>query len=509
MKKIEVEELPELIPDGAGIATGAFVGCGFPEALAVEIEKSFLEKGKPEDLSLFFAAGQGDGKDKGLNHLGHEGLLKFVLGGHYGLIPKIVDLIINEKVEAYAFPQGVIAHMFRAAAGKKPCIITKIGLGTFVDPRIDCGAINSISKQKLVELFKTDDEEYLLYKTKPLNEAKIALLRGTTADENGNITMEKEAIVTDALSVATMVHNNGGIVIVQVERIAQAGVFNPWSVKIPGHLVDYVVVSDEKYHWQTFGEKYNPGYSGEIKAPLSALAPMPLNERKIVGRRAAKELKKGMIVNIGIGAYPEAAAGACGEEGTFQDLILTVEPGPIGGIPAGGLSFGASLNPWAIIDQPSQFDFYDGRGLDCTCLGFAEGDEKGNVNVSKFGPRIPGPGGFINISQSAKKVVFCGSFTVGGEIEIKEKKLKIKKEGKKKFLKKVQHITFSGEYALKTGQEVLYVTERAVFKLTGDGIELIEYAPGIDIERDILNLMEFKPIVKNPEEMDSDIFGGE
>ena len=276
-------------------------------------------------------------------------------------------------------------------------------------------------------------------------------------------------------------------------------------VKLPGHLVDYVIVCDDQ--WQTFGEKYNPGYSGEIRVPVTSFTPIPLDVKKVIGRRASKELKKGMIVNIGIGSFPESVARVCAEEGIFEDLILTVEPGPIGGIPATGLSFGASLNPWAIIDQPSQFDFYDGGGLDCTCLGFAEGDEEGNVNVSRFGSKIPGPGGFINISQNAKKVVFCGTFNAGSKIEVKNGKLNIIKEGEiKKFLKHVHHITFSGKYAVKTGQEVLYVTERAVFRLTNKGIELIEYAPGINLEKDIINLMEFTPIIKNPQIMDSKLF---
>ena len=507
MKLIRAEEVPEIVPNGAGIATGAFIGCAFPDALTAEIERSFIEGGAPRDLSIFFAAGQGDSGDRGLNHLGHEGLLRFALGSHFGLLPKIVGLIINEKVEAYAFPQGIIAHLFRAASAKEPCVVTRIGLGTFVDPRIDCGALNGVSKQRFVELFHMDEGEYLMYRTEPFGKADIALLRGTTADELGNISMEKEALVADALQVATMVHNNGGRVIVQVERIAEAGTLHPQMVKIPGQLVDYVVMCRDQ--WQTFGEQYNPGYSGEIRVPPSAFTPLPMSTRKVIGRRAARELKKGMVANIGIGSVPESVAAVCGEEGVFQDLILTVEPGPIGGIPAGGLSFGASLNPWAIIDQSSQFDFYDGGGLDCACLGFAEGDEKGNVNVSRFGSRIPGPGGFIDISQSAKKVVFCGTFTAGGKIEVADGKLKIVKEGEtKKFLKEVHHITFSGDYALKAGQETVYVTERAVFRLTKNGLELIECAPGIDIEKDIIDLMEFRPVVKAPKEMDPELFRG-
>ena len=504
MQEIQPKELPKLIPNGAGIVLGGFVGCGFPDILAFEIEKSFLEKGTPRDLAIFFAAGQGDAQKKGLNHLGHEGLLRFALGSHFGLAPRLVELILSEKIEAYSFPQGVIAHLFRAASAKEPCILTKIGLGTFVDPRIACGCLNGSSRKRLVEVFELEGNEYLMYKTKPLQGVKIALLRGTTADRLGNISMEKEALLADAPQVATMVHNNGGLVIIQVERIAEAGSLHPQMVKIPGQLVDYIVVCKDQ--WQTFGEVYNPGYSGEIRVPPSDFPSMPLDAKKVIGKRAARELKKGMVVNIGIGSVPESIAAVLAEEGLFQDLILTVESGIIGGIPSGGLSFGASLNPWAIIDQPSQFDFYDGGGLDCACLGFAEGDEQGNVNVSRFGGRIPGPGGFINISQSAKKVVFCGTFTAGSELEIKGK-LHILKEGAtKKFLKHLHHITFSGDYALKAGHEVIFVTERAVFQLTKDGLELIEVARGIDVERDILKNMEFIPIVRSPKEMDPSLF---
>jgi len=421
------------------------------------------------------------------------------------LTPKIVDLIIQEKIEAYAFPQGVMSHLIRAASGGKPGIITHVGLGTFVDPRKDCGALNRISKQKFIQLIEIDGREYLFYKSEPLRKAKVALIRGTTADEYGNISMEKEALSLETLSIATLVRNNGGIVIAQVERIAVKNSLHPQMVKVPGHLVDFIVKAPQEYHWQTFGEIYNPGYSGELKVPLSEFPKLPLNERKVIGRRAALELKAGAIVNLGIG-MPEAVAAVAAEEGIFETLIFTVEAGTVGGVPAGGLSFGASLNPWAIIDQPYMFDFYDGRGLDMAFLGTAQVDEEGNVNVSKFGNRLPGPGGFINISQNAKKVVFCGTLTAGTEVIVKDGRIKILKEGKKKFIKEVEHITFSGEYAKKFGQEVLYVTERAVFKLTEKGLELIEYAPGLDIDKDIISQMEFEPIIRSPKVMNPKIF---
>lgn len=505
---ISPEQAAELIKDGSGVITSGFVGNGFPEALAIAVENRFLETGSPRSLSIFFVAGQGDGKDRGLNHFGHEGLTSFIMGSHFGLVPKIVELIIQEKVEAYAFPQGVMSHLIRAASGGKPRIVTHVGLGTFVDPRKDCGALNSISKQRFVELIEVDGKEFLSYKSEPLRKAKVALIRGTTADEVGNVTMEKEAGFLEVLSIATLVRNNGGTVIAQVERIAKKGTLHPQMVKVPGHLVDFIVKTpSEEYHWQTFGEKYNPGYTGELKVPPSEFPKLPLDERKVIGRRAAFELKKGAVINVGIGGMPEAVSAVAAEEGIFDFFVFTVEAGPVGGVPAGGLSFGASLNPWAIIDQPYMFDFYDGGGLDLAFLGMAQVDEEGNVNVSKFGKRIPGPGGFINISQNAKKVVFCGTLTAGVKIAVKDGRIKILEEGKiKKFVKEVEHLTFSGKYAKKFAQEVIYVTERAVFRLTEKGVELIEYAPGVDIDKDIIPQMEFEPIIKDPREMDQKIF---
>ncbi|MEM2086102.1 MAG: CoA-transferase [Archaeoglobaceae archaeon] len=504
---ITPEQAAGLVKNRDRIMTSGFVGNGFAEALAVALEKRFLETGEPKELSLFGVAGQGDGKERGWNHFAHESFFKFALGSHFGLAPKLARLVLEEKIEAYAFPQGVMSHLIRAASGNKPGIITHVGLGTFVDPRRQCGALNRISKQRFVELMEIEGKEYLFYKSKPLKEVNVALIRGTTADLDGNVTMEKEVGTLEILSIATLVRNNGGIVIAQVERLAEKGTLKPKDVKVPGHLVDYIVKSpSEEYHWQTFAEKYNPGLSGEIKVPISEFPKLLMNERKIIGRRGLLELKKGDIINIGIG-LPEAVAAVAAEEKIFDLFLLTVEAGPIGGIPAGGLSFGASLNPSAIIDQPYQFDFYDGGGLDIAFLGMAEVDEEGNVNVSKFGGRLPGPGGFINISQNAKKIVFCGTLNTGAEITIENRALRILREGnKKKFVKEVEHVTFSGEYAVKRGQSVLYITERAVFKLTKEGVELIELAPGVDLKRDVLSQMDFEPIVREPKQMDSRIF---
>src|SRR5215207_7478619 len=415
-KIVTAREAIALIRDGDTVAVSGFVGIGTPDELIIALAERFGRTAAPSGLTLMFAAAPGDGKERGLNRLADERLVRRVVGGHWSLVPKLGALALDDKIEAYNLPLGCVSH---------------------------------------------------LYKTFPI---QIALVRGTTADPAGNITMEREALLLDNLASAMAAKNSGGLVIAQVERIAAADSLSPREVAIPGVLVDCVVVAAPENHLQTYGTPYNHAYSGRQKVPLDRVEPLTLDERKIVARRCAFELPPGGVVNLGIG-MPEGVAAVAAEERVLKYLTLTAEPGIIGGMPQGGLDFGAALNPEAVIHQNQQFDFYNGGGLDLACLGMAQADGHGNVNVSRFGRKLAGAGGFINISQNAKKLVFAGTFTAGGlEVAVEGGSFRILREGKMpKFLAEVEQITFSGDYAAETGQPVLYVTERCVFRRTAAG----------------------------------------
>lgn len=509
-KFVSLKEAIDVIKDFDTVVTSGFVACSNPEGLEKTLEDKFLDVGSPKNLTLFYVAGQGDGDCKSVNHFGHEGLLHKIIAGHFNKAPKLGELIINNKIQAYNVPQAALCHMLRDVAGKKIGTITHVGINTFADPRIEGGKLNEITKEDIVEIININGQERLFYK--PMN-FDIALIKGSFADEKGNISLEREAVTTEVTSIAQAVHNCKGKVIVQVDKIVKNGSLDPKLIKIPGIYVDYVVEIDNPiFREQIYGIQYEPELCGSIRlSENSYTKPMPLNIKKIIARRATMEIKKDSVGNLGIG-IPEYVSTIANEEKIADYMVLTVESGPVGGIPQSGIRFGSSINPDAIIDQGYQFDFYDGGGLDIAFLGLAQSDEEGNLNVSKFGKKISGCGGFISISQNAKKVVFCGSFTTKGlDIAVENGELKIIKEGSsKKFVKKVQQITFSGNYARSINQPVLYITERAVFELKKDGLTLTEIAPGIDLQKDILDLMDFTPIIStNLKKMDSRIFKDE
>jgi propionate CoA-transferase len=503
-KFVTAQEAVKLIQDGDSIAvSGNGGGILEPNVLFEALETRFLEEGHPGNLTLTHSAGIGDKENGGISRFAHEGMTKRVVGGHWGWSPKMQQLANENKIEAYNLPQGVIAMQYREIAAKRVGLITQTGLKTYVDPRISGGKLNEVSKEDIVELMEIDGKEWLRYKTYPVT---VALIRGSIADEDGNVSFEYEPAYLETLAIAQAVHNSGGKVIVQVKYAAKTGTIKPDSVKIPGILVDAVVVVPEQM--QTVEGEFNPMLCGDINMPMGGLKPMPLDQRKVVARRAAMELKKGSIINLGFG-MPDGVARVAAEEGVSNYVKMTIEQGMVGGVPAGGAIFGVAYNADAMLDAPSQFDFYSGRGLDLTCLGLAQVDSRGNVNVSKFGPTIAGCGGFIDISQTTKQCIFCGTFTSGGlKIEIKDGQLNILQEGRyKKFINTVEHITFSGDYAKETGQTVLYVTERAVFEMTSDGLVLKEIAPGIDLQKNVLDLMDFKPLIpEEPKIMDQRIF---
>jgi propionate CoA-transferase len=503
-KIIPVEDAISVLHDGDVLATTGYGGHGIPEQLLVTLERRFLDTDTPRGLTLVHSTGQGDAGDKGLNHLGHEGLLKRVIGGHYGLMPKVVALVLANKVEAYNLPEGVITHLYRDIAAGKPGTLSRVGLGTFVDPRLEGGKMNPATREDLVTLMTVGGEEYLFYRAFPIN---VAFIRGTTADPDGNITMEREALILENLAMALAAKNSHGYVICQVERIAAEGTLDSRHVRIPGVLVDAVVVAEPQHHMQTWDIPYNPALSGEVRVPMKMLPRLPLDDKKVIARRAAMELLPSSVVNLGIG-IPDHVGRVASEEHIYDLMTLTVDPGVMGGVPASGVEFGAAINCQAVIDHGAQFDFIDGGGLDAAFLGFAECDGTGSVNASRFGDRVAGCGGFINISQNSKKVVFLGNFAAGGaEMAVRDGALHIGREGRMtKFVKRVGQITFSGPRAADRKQDVLYITERCVFRLGERGLELIEIAPGVDLERDVLRHLPFRPIVGRPARMASAIF---
>jgi acyl CoA:acetate/3-ketoacid CoA transferase len=488
---LTADEAARLIPNGAVVTVSSSAAQLVPGKVLAGIEARFLSSGEPRDLTVVFPVAVGDSFGTvGLDHLAHSGLIKRLVGGSYvnapasAPSPKIYAMIHADQVEAYNLPLGVLMHLHRDIAARKPGVITKIGLGTFVDPRDQGGRMNRATPPGLVEIVHLAGEEWLLYRAFPID---VAIIRGTTADEHGNLSFEHEGVVLAVLAQAMAAHNSGGKVIAQVKRIATPGTIPPHLVRVPGILVDALVVDPEQR--MNTGIAYDPAISGEIRTAGYPVESLPLGPEKVIARRALCLLRPGDTVNLGFGIsslVPQVAL----EEGVFDHLNFTVEQGAIGGLPLTGFAFGASHNPEAIIDSPAQFDLIDGGGITVGCLSFAEVDGLGNVNVSRLAAQphvLAGAGGFINIAQGTRKLVYCGTLTAGGlDIPVEEGRLRIVREGKfPKFVARTQHITFNGPLASKQGQEVWYVTERAVFRLTPDGLLLSEVAPGLDVERDL------------------------
>ncbi|WP_346206871.1 acyl CoA:acetate/3-ketoacid CoA transferase [Caldifermentibacillus hisashii] len=498
------EAAVKLIPNEATVAIcGAGGGLNEPTLILEELARQYKENQRPKDITLYHTSGIGDRATRGLSLLAQKGLVKRVIGGHWGQSPKLAEMAERNEIEAYNFPQGVMSQLLRATAAGQPGLITHVGLGTFIDPRQQGGKLNEKTKEDLVKLIDIGGKEYLFY---PSIYPDVTIIRGTTADTEGYITMEDEVAFMDALPMAQAAYNNGGIVIVQVQKLVKSQSLHPRAVKIPGYLIDAVIVNPNQT--QLYTGTVDRFVSGDYVMEIEDVDPMPLTERKVIARRALAEVKPGDIGNVGVG-ISDGIGVVAGEEGVADDITLTVELGPIGGVSAQGIYFGATVNMKALLDMPAQFDFYHGGGLDVSFLSFAEFDQYGNVNVHHFNGKIVGTGGFIDIAQNSKKVIFSGTFTAGGlKTSINEGKLSVLQEGKfQKLVNEVSGITFNGRDAIKNGQEVLYITERAVFKLTLDGLELIEIAPGMDLEKDILAHMGFRPIISPQlKEMDPKLF---
>jgi propionate CoA-transferase len=491
-KAVSAEQAVALIPAGSTVLVdGSGGGVNEPALLLRALEERFLADGSPSDLTIVHPSGMGDGRGGGIARVAHPGLVRRVIGGHWSWSREMQQLASDEAIEAYCLPQGVLSHLLRNIAGRGPGLLTHVGLGTFVDPRLEGGRLNERTTEELVELVEIGGREWLLYRTLDID---VALIRGTRADERGNIVMDEEGLYAETLSAAQAAKNCGGIVIAQVREMVPAGTLDPRIVKVPGLLVDAVVVDPEQR--LSVEVERDLTLVGARKAATDELPRLPLSHRKVIARRAAQELREGDVINLGFGV-PDGVASILAEEDMLDHVTFTVEQGHVGGVPATGADFGLARNQEAMVDAGYQFDWYDGGGLDVAILSFAEVDAAGNVNVSKFGGRIAGVGGFINISQGARRVVFVGSLTAGRlDFGLGPSGLEIRADGTTpKFVPEVEQISFSAEYARRWERPVTYVTERATFELGEHGPVLVEIAPGVDLERDVFGRMGFRPEV--------------
>ncbi len=506
---ISAKEAASIVSDGNTICTIGMTLISASESILKEIEKSFLETGHPANLTLLHSCGQSDRKD-GIQHFAHEGLVTRIIGSHWGLQPRWMEMIANNQVEAYCLPQGQIAQLYRSMACGLPGKMSKVGLGTFVDPRIEGGKMNERTKAlgDIVDILEYKGEEYMFYNEIPID---VCVIRGTACDEMGNLTTDEEAMKLEVLPAVLAAKRYGGKVIAQVKHVAQTGTLNPKSITVPGVFIDAIVVCDNPLedHRQTSSWYFDPSYCGQLRVPQNAIEPLPFSERKFIGRRACMEINNGAVINLGTGIPNDVIGKICNEEKISDDIMITVESGIYGGVQAGGIDFGIGQNLLAMITHHEQMDYYNGAGVDITFMGLGELDGEGNVNATKMGPRCTGAGGFIDITQNAKKVVYCGTFTASGaKYAFEDGKLIILQEGKiQKMVSKVTQISFNGELSRAKGQEVVIVTERAVLKLVPEGVMLTEIAPGIDLEKDVLAQMGFRPIIsKDLKTMDADLF---
>ena len=505
------EEAAAMIQDGSTILPVGMTLVSAAETVLKAIEQRFLDTGSPKELTIVHSCGQSD-KDRGIQHFAHEGMLTRIIGGHWGLQPKTMKLIAENKILAYCFPQGQFAQLFRSMAGGEPGKITKVGLGTFIDPRLDGGKMNERTKQEgpdLVDIVTIDGEEYMRYKPIPID---YCIIRGTYIDEQGNLATDEEAMSLELWGAVMACKKYGGKVIAQAKYLVQNGTLHCKKVTIPGVFIDAAVIcpNPEEDHRQTHSFAFDPAYCGDIRRPEAAGDRLPLTLRKVIGRRALCELSENDILNVGTGIPNDVIGPILAEEAVAEDVTITVESGVYGGVPLGGVDFGIAKNNFALVRHDDQFDFYNGAGVDVTYMGAGEVDADGNVNATRLGETKPtGAGGFIDITTNAKHVVFCSSFTGGGlDCSFEDGKLHIRQEGRIiKFVKKLRQVSYNAKNAVARKQKMHYVTERAVFELTKQGLVLTEMAPGIDLQKDILDLMEFKPIISpHLKQMDPSIF---
>lgn len=486
-------EAAALVRSGQTVAIGGSgAGHAIPERMLEALGRRFRETGRPRDLQIIHPFGVGNQGSRGLEHMAQPGLFRRVIGGHWSMAPTMAKLAAQNHFEAYCLPAGVIIQLFHAAAARSPGYMTETGLDTFIDPRLEGGRLNEITREEIVEVVVRGGREYLFYPAIPID---VALIKGAVADSHGNLSMREEVAPWHNLAMAQAARANGGITIAQVKRVVDAGTIDPRDVRVPGIFVDYLIV--DPAHGMTYEIFYDPALAGDARKPESDFPPFEFSLRKVIARRAAMELKPGAVLNVGFG-MPDGVIKVAREQGFADRVMATIEQGPIGGIPAEGLEFGAAYNAEAIVETGEQFAFYHGAGVDATFLGFAEADREGNVNVSLLGGNIVGVGGFIDISQRARKVVFCGTLAVRGKFEPSGDGLRLVKPGSPKFVERVRQVTFSGKRARRTGQEVLYVTEAAVFRLTPEGVRLEEIAPGLDFERDLAPQLGFRPLIQEP-----------